>query len=116
MPGVNRLPRRGSRPAAILDALFVGAGILLITAVAPHAGASVMHAAIRSYFKKKRFEREKFLRDLKNLQQRNIVDYREHADGSVEITLAKRGEELKLKNKLESLEIARPKRWDLKWR
>lgn len=116
MAGTNRLPRKGSNPSRILDYLLVGSEFLIIATIAPPVGAKVIHEVIRLYFRKKRFERDRLLRDLKNLQKRDLCDFIEHSDGSIEIVLAKKGKKLKIRRKLDTLKIPRPKRWDQKWR
>ncbi|MFH1193136.1 MAG: hypothetical protein V1656_02350 [Candidatus Jorgensenbacteria bacterium] len=66
--------------------------------------------------RKKRFERDKFLRDLKKLQERDLADYRELDDGSVEVTITKRGKTQMLKYRLDDMRLKQPSHWDGKWR
>jgi len=108
--------RRNSRPYQILKHLAWGSGVLLVSIISPLGGAQLVRAGIKSYLRKKRFERDKFLRDLKKLQERDLADYRELDDGSVEVTITKRGRTQILKYRLDDMCLKRPPHWDGKWR
>lgn len=108
--------RKNSRPYQILKYLALGSGILLFGAISPLSGARLIEAGISSYIKKKRFEKEKFLRDLKSLQKRELVDYRELESGRIEIKITKKGKEKILKYQIDEIKLKKPQRWDRKWR
>ena len=108
--------RRDSRPWKILKYLLIGGGFLLVATIAPAGGAQIVRDLIRGYFRKKRFEREKFLRDLKNLQERKLVDYQELPDGKVKIILTKVGKQRILEYNIDDIKLNKDKKWDGKWR
>jgi len=108
--------RKNSRPYQILKYLALGSGILLLGTISPVAGAQLIKAGIKSYIRKKRFEKEKFLRDLKNLQKRELIDYRESEDGKIEIKITKKGKEGILRYQIDEIRLKRPQRWDRRWR
>lgn len=110
-----RLIRRNSRPHKFLKGLAIGSGVLAISLVSPLGGARLVQGLIESYFRKKRFEKEIFLRDLKNLQSRKLVDYLELENGQVEIKITKLGREMILKYNLDEIKLKTGK-WDGKWR
>lgn len=99
-----------------MQALVTGGGILLISLVAPAAGAGIVKNFLGGYMKKKYFERERFLNDLRNLQKRELIDYRELSDGTVKITLTKSGEKKTLMYRLDDMKLRKPAKWDKKWR
>ncbi len=108
--------RQGSRPYQILRTLAVGGGVLAITLLAPSAAAQLIRAGVRSYIRKRRFEKEKFLRDLRNLQSRELIDFRESEDGTVAITITRGGKECMLRYQSDELTLKKQKHWDGKWR
>lgn len=108
--------RRGSNSYKILKYAAAGAGILVISLVAPQAGAKMIQGLIKGYFRRKSFEKQRFLRDLKNLQTRKLINFRELGGSKVEITLTKAGKQKTLAYELDSLTLKKPERWDGKWR
>ena len=112
-----RKVRNNSRADQILRYLALSSGILLISTVAPMVGSQLIQAGINSYFHKKKFARKRFLEDARNLQRRELVSFRELANGEIEITLRQnRKNEIVLHYQLENLRIRRPSRWDGEWR
>lgn len=65
----------------------------------------------RSWKVKRQQAKEAF----KRLEKQKLVNL-EEKDGELWVTFRKKGKELLLKYKLDELEIAKPKRWDKKWR
>lgn len=113
---VSMKMRRDSRARKILETAALGAGILIISTISPMSGASLAKGLMKEYLYKKSFRRQRFLNDLKNLQIRELIDYREMADGKVKITLTKNGREKLLIYKLEDMKLQKPVKWDGKWR
>ena len=112
--------RKNSSSHKLLRHLALGSGMLLISLVAPQAAAKVVQNVISSYFRRKSFERQRFLNDLKNLQTKELIDFRELKDGSVRIVLASKGkqagERIVLQDKLDAMKLNTSHRWDRKWR
>lgn len=108
--------RRDSRARKILETAALGAGILIVSTISPMSGVLLVRGLIKQYFYRKSFQRRRFLDDLKNLQNRELVDYREMENGNVRITLTKNGREKLLVYRLEDMKLKRPSRWDRKWR
>ncbi len=108
--------RRNSNPYKIMCQLAAGGGVLLISIVAPAAGAGIVQDLLRGYFKKKSFEKTRFLNDLKNLQARQLIDYRESPGGNVKITITKDGRQKMLSYNIDDIHINKTARWDKKWR
>ncbi len=107
---------RGTNPYRIVRQLAAGGGVLLISLVNPVAGAGLVQDLIRHYFRGKHFERQRFLNDLKHLQNRELIDWRENPDGTVRLTLTQGGRDKVLEYKLDEMHIAKPAHWDGKWR
>lgn len=111
-----RLLRKTGRPQKILRYVLLGGGFLLLSTIAPIGGARLVTGIIKAYFRKKRFEKEKFLRDLKNLQTRKLIEYQELPNKNIKIVLTKAGEQMALMYNLETLELNSTKHWDGEWR
>lgn len=112
MSGIHR----NSRAYKLLKYLAVGAGTLLISIIAPSGGAQLLRAGIAGYFRKKKFEKSHFLRDLRNLQVRQLINYRDLGNDRIEITLTKKGKNKVLFYQLDEMRLKKPSRWDGKWR
>ncbi|OGY63419.1 MAG: CRISPR-associated endonuclease Cas2 [Candidatus Harrisonbacteria bacterium RIFOXYA1_FULL_48_8] len=94
----------------------MGGGFLLVSGISPLGGAQIIKGLVNDYFRKKRFERERFLRDLKRLQSRDLLDYRESPDGKIKITLTKSGRKKILSYNIDDIKLNTQKRWDGLWR
>ncbi len=108
--------RRNSQPYRLLKYLAIGTGVLTLSLIAPVSGAILVKSFIRHYFRKKRFDRYRFLNDLKNLQKRELISYREENNGIVKITITKNGREKMLKYQIDEMKIKKPAQWDKQWR
>lgn len=108
--------RKNARPFNLLRSLALGSGMLVVSLISPAAGAKLIQAGIGNYFRKKNFQRHHFLRDLKSLQERNLVDWRETPEGKVRIVITRQGREIILQYKVDEIKLQIPKRWDGKWR
>lgn len=108
--------KRNSNAHKILKYLAIGGGIVLLSLISPSGSSVILQSIFKNYLRKKRFERERFLRDLKNLQERELIDYREFSNGKVEIKLTKLGKEKILKYDIDEIKLDTTKKWDRKWR
>ena len=80
------------------------------------ANPIVPHYLIKAYLRKRRFQKARFLADLKRLQKRELIDCRELADGQTKIILKSAGKRFILQYDIDNIKISRPKNWDGKWR
>jgi len=103
---------KNSRTKELLKFLATCSGIFILSVLDPRLPTKLL----RAYVRERRFQRGRFLRDLRRLQERDLMDYRENPDGSIKIVLKRRGESVALAYKLEELSLKRPARWDRKWR
>ncbi|MDP3794314.1 MAG: hypothetical protein Q8R13_00075 [bacterium] len=108
--------RKNSRPHRLVEALALGTGVLIVSFLNPAAMPLLARRAIKGYLKKRRFERNILLRDLKHLQRRELVDFQEEGNGEVKIVLTQAGREKILRYNLDKITLTAPKRWDGKWR
>ena len=108
--------RRNSQPYRLLKYLAIGTGVLTLSLIAPVSGAMLVKNFIRYYFRNKKFQKYRFLNDLKNLQSRELVSYKEEGRGVVKITLTKNGREKILRYQIDEIKIKKPARWDGQWR
>lgn len=107
---------RNSNSYKLLKYLAIGSGILVLSILAPTSAPKLAAAILEGYFRKKRFEKERFLRDLKNLQKRELLDYQELKDGRIKIILTKMGKEKTLLFQIDEMKLNKPNKWDGKWR
>lgn len=70
---------------------------------------------LQQYHYGKRIRKERFLQDLKRLQNRKLIDWRELPDGQVKVTLTKLGKVKVLMYDLDRMKLEQ-KGWDRKWR
>lgn len=108
--------KRNSKPYKILRTVFLSSGLLAISVFNPLGGAVLAKDLMKYYFRKKRFEKEKFLRDLKNLQKRELINYKELANGEIKISLKKSGKDLDIVYNFDEIKLETHKNWDGKWR
>jgi len=109
------MPKK-SKPVQILKYLLLGGGVVTLSLLAPQSGARLVHALVKAYIRKKQFERNIFLRDLKRLRVRTLIEYRELPDGEVKITLTKEGRREVLKYNLDTIKLDTARPWDGLWR
>ncbi len=108
--------RRDSKSYQILKYTFLSGGFLILAGIGPAGGAQLTSDLVKIYFRNRRFEKEKFLRDLRNLQSRDLVNYRELPNGNINITLTNLGKKIELSYNLENIKLDTKKTWDGKWR
>jgi len=106
---------KNSKPFKLLKTVAL-TGAVVIALSSPFGGTKLIQELIGNYLEKKRFAREKFLQDLKRLQTRKLINYRELNDERIEITITKRGEEKVLQYKIDEMALKMPKQWDGLWR
>lgn len=95
---------------------MIAGGVLAMSTIVPLGGALCVREMIRGYFRKKDFERQRFLRDLKRLQVRGLLDFQELSNGSLKIVLSKAGKKKALTYKLDDIKLNKKRWWDGKWR
>lgn len=103
---------KDSATKKILKYVALGGGIAALSLAAPLLPLQLAQTYVRG----KRFERMAFLRDIKRLQSRKLITFREHADGKVEITLLRNGRQKVLSGNIAQMSVTRPKKWDAVWR
>jgi DNA-binding transcriptional regulator PaaX len=108
--------KRNSKPYKILKNIAIAGGFLVLSSIAPAAGAKILTGILGDYFRKNRFEREKFLRDLKRLQHRELINFYESENGGVTLKLTKLGREIVLSYKLDEIKLNKNRKWDGVWR
>ncbi|MBI2024739.1 MAG: CRISPR-associated endonuclease Cas2 [Candidatus Harrisonbacteria bacterium] len=108
--------KRNSKSYKILKTVLLAGGFLALSSTSPFSGAQLARGLIKEYFRKKGFERERFLRDLKRLQVREMLDYKELSDGKIELTLTASGKRKILNYNIDDIKLNAQKKWDGKWR
>jgi len=108
--------RKNSRAYKILKYLALGSGFIILSTISPYGGARVVKSLIQNYLRRKRFEKYRFLTDLKNLQKRDLIDYQDLGNGNVKIIITARGKQKVLLNNIDEIKLKKQKRWDGKWR
>ncbi len=96
--------------------LAIGSGILVLSILAPLSAPKLVQSIIRNYFRKKRFERARFLKDIKSLQSRELIDYKDLGNGTIKIVLTKQGKEKMLLYQIDEIKLDISGRWDGEWR
>jgi CRISPR-associated endonuclease Cas2 len=112
---VKKVFYKNSKSHKILNTLLAGGGILTISLISPLSGALLIKRLVKFYFRKKKFIKERFLRDLKRLQTRKLIDYKVLPNGKIKIVLTKLGKEKILIYDFDKLKLV-SNRWDGKWR
>lgn len=107
--------RKGSKPHHILKTVLACGGILLLGSISPASGAVLARNLLQLYFRNKRMGKERFLQDLKRLQNRKLIDYIHLPDGKVKITLTARGKNKVLMYNFDEMRL-KTHGWDGKWR
>ncbi|MEK7487960.1 MAG: hypothetical protein AAB598_01405 [Patescibacteria group bacterium] len=103
---------KDSRTKKILQFVALAGGIAVLSVAQP----LLPYWLLQGYMRAKKFEKRKFMQDLKRLQKRELIDIDEAADGTIKVRLKKGGKEVVLKYNLETMTLARPKKWDGTWR
>ena len=106
---------KNSRSHLLLKELAIGAGVVIISLINPVGTARALPKFLQWYYRKKCFEKDKLLRDLRVLQLREMIDYKELADGKMEIKILRKGKERVLRFDVDEIQIKK-KKWDGRWR
>ncbi len=91
---------------------IAGGAIVLLSLTNPQ----LPYYLLKAYLKNKKFQQSKFLKDLKRLQQRELVSYQHVADGQIKIAVKSHGKKMVLQYEIDDMKIKKPKFWDGKWR
>jgi len=105
-----------SRREELIRTLLLVGGVLIISTISPAGGAAVVRILIKNYIHKRRFERKKFLRDIWNLQRKDVLEYQQVGAGRVKIVLTQYGKKKALLYDLDNIKFETGKKWDRKWR
>jgi len=103
---------RDSKTKLLLKYMALGGAVVILSLANP----VLPHYLIRAYFKNKKFQKAKFLRDLKRLQNRDLVDYQELPNGQVKMILKSNSKKIMLKYDIDNMKIEKLRSWDRKWR
>lgn len=91
-------------------------GMVGVCVIAASTSPFFLRNIVKAYFKEKSRRRANArARKLRELQQRNLISFRELADGSVKIELTHLGKKLVRQYNLDKMQIKKPKIWDGKW-
>lgn len=101
----------GKNTAKVILALAAAGALLSVAAVAPNLPSALME--LGEIFSATPAPRRR--KALRRLQERRLIEINER-NGETVITLTERGRQRVLRFNLEHLCIARPERWDKKWR
>ena len=102
---------KNSKTKLILKYLATG-GIITLASL---SNPLLPHYLLKNYLKNKKFQKSKFLQDLKRLQVRELIEYRESPNGEVRMVLKSAGKKLVLHYDIDKIEIKKQKTWDKKW-
>ena len=84
--------------------------------ISPESGAKLAILLLKEYFYKKGFRKDLLLKDLRNLQKRDLIEYKELEDGKIKIVLSKKGKNEVLQYDIDNIKLTNQKGWDGKWR
>lgn len=101
----------GMAAARIL--LLLGAGVALGFSYSPSRYRKVLKILTHEW---EALNRRDLYRAIQRLYQSKLIGFKEREDGAVDIVLSREGEKIALRYKLDEMQIAKPKRWDTKWR
>jgi hypothetical protein len=112
---VNIQLRKGTRPYELLEYIALGSGVLIVSLAAPKLGTKMAKYLMR-YMRKRSIDAHHLIRDLKNLQNRNMIRYQELESGKVKITITKQGKQKVLLSRVEGIQLKKSIEWDKQWR
>lgn len=107
--------RRNSGPYNLLKNLLSVGGVVVLSTFSPVTGSLILRNIISGYFKNKKFQKFRFLQDLRRLQDRKIIDYRVLPDKKISIVVKKPDSLKKLVYDFDALKLDE-RSWDRKWR
>ena len=97
-------------------ALLIGVALSGLAVVPPQAVAGILGLAAKAYegIEERKFKKEQIKRSLRYLQSRKLIDIQKQYNQEV-FSLTKLGY-FRVRKLLKSFAIAKPKKWDGKWR
>ena len=107
--------KRDSRTLKVLRVIAIS-GAIAISLTSPYAGEQLARELLKHYFSKKRFNRSAFTQDMRRLQQRKLIGYKENPDKTISLAITRRGKEAVLRFDVDAITLKRPPRWDTIWR
>lgn len=106
--------RKDSRGYQLLKLLAIG-GAVTISLTSPIGAARLAKELRRYLFSSKRINKKAFVQDLKRLQERELLDWKEK-EGVIELTITSQGKKAILRYKIDELQLTRLTSWDKIWR
>lgn len=103
--------RLGSTAQKIL--LLLLGGVALGLSGTPKRYARVWKATRKAL---KEVDKQKLYRAIRRLYESKLIQSIEHEDGSITLILTRTGKKVALRYKIDDLVIAKPVKWDNKWR
>ena len=103
---------KDSKTKLLLKYLALG-GIIVVLSL---ANPVLPHYLIKAYFKNKKFQKAKFLRDIKRLQSRDLIDFEELPDGQIKMVLKSNSKKIILKYDIDNMKLKKSHLWDRNWR
>lgn len=107
--------RKNSQPFKLLRAVAM-TGAIVVALSSPFGANKILAEALKHYISNKVIKRQRFLRDLKSLQDRKLIDYRELTDGRIEMTITRRGKNAMLNFRFDEMQLKKSRKWDRRWR
>ncbi|MBI2482203.1 MAG: hypothetical protein HYV76_01410 [Candidatus Vogelbacteria bacterium] len=93
--------------------LLLASGTVLSLTRSPKQYYLVLRQTTKAW---QEINRHALYRALSDFHHQKLIDYREHKDGTITITLTKSGEKIAHSFDLDKIKIPKPLRWDKKWR
>jgi hypothetical protein len=90
---MKNLLRKNSNPYQILKYLLMSGGIIIAGSFIPGFAANLVQNLIKFYLKDKKFRKQRFMQDIKRLQDRKLLTYQQLPDGKIKITLTNLGKQ-----------------------
>ncbi len=103
---------KSSNTKKILKFLVTGTGIAILSLANPLLPTQLFKA----YIKNRKFRKNLFLKDLRRLQQRHLIEYEAINNDKIKLTIKRRGKEIVLTCAIDDMVIDKPKSWDRVWR
>ena len=102
---------KSSNTKKIIEQLAIGTGVIILSIANPLLPTNLL----RTYMKRKKFLKGLFLKDIKRLQSRQLIDFKILDDDKIRIILKRRGKELAIEHSLDNVKVERSRNWDRKW-
>ncbi len=102
--------RDGTRKKILL---LVASGVTLSLTRSPGRFYLIIKESIKAW---RDINKAELYRSIHSLHNQKLINYQEHKDGTITITLTKAGEKIVHSFDLDKIKITKPWRWDKKWR